>query len=69
MNTPSLTVTQLFTPAASGVGSTGAVPLSPPDGTWLYYELYAAQTVQLATTAWQPGGFERSLLAINAVML
>jgi hypothetical protein len=64
-----LTVTQLFTPAASGVGSTGVVPLSPATGTWLYWELQAAQTVGLPTTAWLPGGIERELLAINAIVI
>jgi len=69
VNVPSLTVSQLFTPASSGVSQTGAVPLTPASGTWLSLELQAAAIVQLPTTSWQPGAPERTILAINAVML
>jgi hypothetical protein len=65
----SLTTADLFTPAPSGVGSSGVVPLQPVSGSWLARELSCAATVQLPTTAWQSGGPERTLLAINAVML
>jgi hypothetical protein len=62
-----LTVTDLFTPAPSGVGAYGAVPLVPAQGTWLGIELQIATTVQLPTTSWQPGAPERTLFAIEAV--
>lgn len=70
-----LTVNQLFQPAPSGVGpygtvggaTVGAVPQVPGSGTWLATMLYVAQTVQLPTTAWQPGDPERTILATEAV--
>jgi hypothetical protein len=64
----SLTVSDLFTPALSGVGPFGQVPPGvAPAGTWLAVMLNIAATVQLPTTAWQPGGPERTILAIEAV--
>ena len=65
--TVSITAAQLFQPAPSGVGPYGALPLVPPAGTWLAIELQVAAIVQLPTTAWQPGGPERTILAIEAV--
>ena len=65
---PSLSVSSLFTPMSSGVGQNGAVPLTAPMGTWLYWELSVAATILLPTTAWQAGGAERELLAVSAVM-
>ena len=64
----SLTVTQLFVPASSGVGAFGAVPTVPAQGTWLSIELQIAQTITLPTTSWQPGAPERTIFAIEAVM-
>lgn len=63
----SLTVSQLFTPAPSGVGAYGNVPLVPASGTWLAQMLAIANTVGLPTTSWQPGAPERTILAIEAV--
>ena len=60
------TVSDLFTPAASGVGPFG-VPLVPAQGSWLSVELQIATTVQLPTTSWQSGAPERTILAIEAV--
>lgn len=65
--TVSLTVSQLFTPAPSGVGPTGNIPTVPGSNTWLGIMLQIASTVQLPTTAWQSGGPERTILAIEAV--
>jgi hypothetical protein len=67
--TTSLTVAQLFSPAPSGVGPAGAVPLVPAAGSWLSVELQIAQQVQLPTTSWQSGAPERTILAIEAVSL
>lgn len=64
-----LSVTELFTPSSSGVLSSGAIPQSPPLGTWLAIELQAAATVGLPTTAWFSGGPELTILAINAVCM
>lgn len=62
-----LTIDDLFTPAQSGVG------LNPNDtpatGTWLAELLLVAAAVGLPTTAWQPGGPERTILSIAAVAL
>ena len=69
MPLPSLTVTQLFTPAPSGVSNAGAIPSLPASGSWLSIEYEIAAIVQLPTTAWQSGGPERTILAINAVCL
>ncbi len=70
-----LTVTQLFTPAPSGVGPygfvggavVGQVPQVPGSGSWLSVMLQIAATVQLPTTSWQPGDPERTILATEAV--
>ncbi len=52
MNQPvPLTVTQLFTPASSGIGSSGVVPLTPIADSWYAVELNIAQLVGLPTTA------------------
>lgn len=64
--TVSLTVSDLFQPAASGVGPFGQTS-TPAPGSWLSVMLQIATTVQLPTTAWQPGGPERTILAIEAV--
>jgi hypothetical protein len=61
-----LTISDLFTPAPSGVG--GNPNLAPPDGSWMAIELQIATTVGLPTTAWQAGQPERTMLAINAVI-
>jgi hypothetical protein len=62
-----LSVTELFTPAPSGVGQFGNVPMVPASGTWLSIMLSIATTVQLPTTSWQSGAPERTILAIEAV--
>ena len=69
-NPPLLTTSQLFTPAASGVLGAGVVP-GPNQavvGTWLASEYTVAAEVGLSTTAWQPGGPERSIFAVMAVL-
>lgn len=60
--TGTLTVTDLFTPAPSGIGGATA-----PSGSWLETELTAAAVVGLPATAWQAGGMARTILALNAV--
>lgn len=62
-----LTAAQLFTPAPSGVGAFGNVPMVPPSGTWLAVMLNIATLEQLPTTSWQSGDPERTILAIEAV--
>ncbi len=62
-----LTIDQLFTPAPSGVTTDPTAPV--PTNSWLAGELSIAQTLNLDTTAWQPGGPERTILAIDAVEL
>jgi hypothetical protein len=62
-----LTAADLFTPAPSGVGPFGNVPMVPASGTWLAIMLSTAATVQLPTTSWQSGAPERTILAIQAV--
>jgi hypothetical protein len=62
-----LTASDLFTPAPSGVGPFGNVPMVPASGTWLAQMLSIASTVQLPTTSWQPGAPERTILAIESV--
>lgn len=70
-----LSVTQLFQPAPSGVGPygtangalVGVVPQVPGDGSWLATMLQVAATVQLPTTSWQAGDPERTILATEAV--
>jgi hypothetical protein len=69
MSNVPLTVSQLFTPASSGVLGAGTVPITPATGTWLYWEYQAAATIGMPTTAWQPGDPERTIFAVNAVML
>lgn len=59
-----LTLTDLFTPAPSGVGASPSV--TPAAGTWFAILLQIAQTLQLPVTSWQPGGVERTILAIAA---
>lgn len=63
----SLSVSDLFQPAPSGVGPFGNVPLVPPQGSWLSVELQTATTVQLPTTSWQSGAPERTIFAVEAV--
>ncbi len=58
-----LTISDLFTPAESGVNQAQ----NPPADTWLGKELAVAKTVELPITAWLPGGNARSILAITAV--
>ena len=65
--TVSLTVSDLFTPAPSGVGPFGNVPAVPASGTWFGISLQIAATVQLPTTSWQAGAPERTILAIESV--
>lgn len=60
-----LDIQTLFTPDASGVNPDPNVPI--PDGTWMANLLETAQTLGLDTTAWQPGGPERTIMAIDAV--
>lgn len=62
-----LTVSQIFTPMPSGVGPLTAVPLVPPQGTWLSATLLIAGQLQLPTTSWQAGAPERTIFAIESV--
>lgn len=64
----SLTTTELFTPAPSGVGPFGNVPMTPPDGSWLAKMLDVATQVELPTTSWQSGAPERTIFAVESVM-
>jgi len=65
--TSPIPIDELFTPAPSGVGGNPNLP--PPTGSWLASELEVAALVQLPTTSWQAGAPERTILAINAVMM
>lgn len=62
-----LSVTDLFTPAPSGV-TAGAAGALPPAGSWLSQLLANAVTLGLSTTAWQAGGIARTILAIVATV-
>jgi hypothetical protein len=62
-----LTITDLFTPAPSGVNLDPNLPA--PDGSWLQELLSIAGTLGLPTTSWQPGGPERTILSIASVAL
>ena len=62
-----LTAADLFQPALSGVGPFGSIPSQPSSSTWLGRMIEFATIVQLPTTSWQPGGPERTMLAIQAV--
>jgi hypothetical protein len=62
-----LSIQDLFTPAPSGVGTDPNA--TPPAGSWLAFLLQIAADLDLPTTAWQPGGVERTMLAIMAVAL
>jgi hypothetical protein len=59
-----LSITDLFTPALSGVGATAAA--TPPPGTWYAILLQNAATLGLPTTSWQPGDPTRTILAVTA---
>ena len=61
-----MSISDLFTPAVSGV--TTDPNATPADGSWLAQILANATTLQLQTTAWQPGGVERTINAIMAVL-
>ncbi len=63
-----LSTSQLFQPAPSGVGPFGNVPMAPPAGSWLAIMLNVATQVQLPTTAWQSGQPERTIFAVEAVL-
>ncbi len=56
-----LTIDQLFVPTPSGVGLNPA--LTPATATWYADYLTMAGVLGLPTTAWQPGGPERTILA------
>lgn len=63
-----LDITDLFTPAPSGVDPTN--PNAVPDSsTWLGQMLAIAQSLGLSTTSWQSGGMVRTLLSIAATAL
>jgi hypothetical protein len=66
-----LTTSQLFVPAASGVGpyanGVAVVPPTPPAGTWLAVMLQIATQVGLPTTSWQSGAPELTIFAVEAV--
>lgn len=64
MSTP-IPIDDLFTPAASGIGPNPSS--TPEEGSWMAQQLSIAATVQLPTTAWQPGQPEREIMAIQAV--
>lgn len=57
-------IDDLFTPAASGVGTNPNLP--PAAGTWLAIMLQVATALGLPTTSWAPGGVERTLIALMA---
>jgi baseplate J-like protein len=59
-----LAITDVFTPAPSGVG-----PNPPPAGSWMSINLQNAGIIGLSTTSWQPGGVGRTILAITSNML
>jgi hypothetical protein len=61
---PTLSITDLFTPALSGVGATAAI--APPGGSWYAILLANSQALGLPTTSWEPGGPERTILALTA---
>jgi hypothetical protein len=61
---PLLAITDLFTPALSGVGATAAI--APPGGSWYAILLANSQVLGLPTTSWEPGGPERTILALTA---
>jgi hypothetical protein len=63
-----LSITDLFTPAPSGV-SLGDPTAAIPSGSWLAQLLANAATLGLPTTAWQPGGITRTELAKLALAL
>lgn len=60
-----LSIDDLFQPDPSGVNVDPTQPV--PEGSWLANLLETATILGLDTTAWQPGGPERTLLAIQAV--
>lgn len=62
--TMTLSITDLFTPALSGVGATAAI--APPGGSWYAILLANAQVLGIPTTSWEPGGPERTILALTA---
>jgi hypothetical protein len=62
--TMTLSITDLFTPALSGVGATAAI--APPGGSWYAILLANSQVLGLPTTSWEPGGPERTILALTA---
>lgn len=59
-------IEQLFTPAISGIGPSYSTT-SPPADSWMAQNLDNAETVELDTTAWQPGSPTRSWLAVSAI--
>lgn len=59
-----LSINDLFTPALSGVGATAAI--APPGGSWYAILLANAQALGIPTTSWEPGGPERTILALTA---
>lgn len=59
-----LSITDLFTPAPSGVG-----PNPPSGSSWLGQMLTIANQLGLSTTSWQTGGMVRTMLAIAATAL
>ena len=64
----SLSITDLFTPADSGVDPSNP-EAAPAPGTWLATLYYIATHVGLSTTAWQSGGMVKSILALTAIGL
>jgi hypothetical protein len=60
-----LSADQLFQPAPSGVSLNPNTP--PAAGSWLALLIQNAQLLNLPTTAWQPGGPERTIDAMMAV--
>lgn len=64
---PQLTAQSLFTPAVSGVNPTSPAAV-PASGSWLATLLGIANTLQLPSTAWQPGQIARTMMAIVATV-
>jgi hypothetical protein len=63
-----LSISDLFTPAETGVDPTNPAA-TPPAGSWLAQLLANGAALKLSTTAWQPGGQIRTMIAMLALAL
>lgn len=64
----SLSITDLFTPAPSGVDPNNPTA-PPPASTWRAGLYYIASKIGLSTTSWLTGGITRTILALVSVAL